>query len=54
MRKITQPFRRGEADRKGTNAQVNFVADRGLANTDLDKVAAAGGKTGASTNPVGD
>jgi hypothetical protein len=54
MRKISHLLKRADADRKVTHAPANRAADRDLAETQLANVAAAGGKSTASSNPVED
>jgi hypothetical protein len=54
MRKLSQLFKRADVDRKVTHAPANLAADRDLAETQLANVAAAGGKSTASSNPIED
>ena len=52
MRKAFDVAQRDGADREPAVARAK--SERALSNSELDQVAAAGGKTGASTNPVED
>jgi hypothetical protein len=51
MRKLLELSKRASADRNIVGATM---AERVLGTAELDKVAAGGGKTGASSNPVED
>jgi hypothetical protein len=52
MTRISEWWKHGDSDRRGTAAAVRSV--RILSGSELDQVAAAGGKAGASTNPIED
>jgi hypothetical protein len=52
MKKLAQLFKRAVADRKDVPA--TYAMGRALAARQLDTVAAAGGKSTASSNPVED
>lgn len=52
MRKISQRLKDASADRKTSFALAR--SEGALNEAQLEQVAAAGGKTGASTNPVED
>jgi hypothetical protein len=54
MRKISQLFKRADVARKVTHGPAHLAGDHGLAATQLDKIAAGGGKGALSGNPVED
>jgi hypothetical protein len=54
VKKLSQLLRRADADRKVADVPPSLAADRRLPETQLANVAAAGGRSCTSSNPVED